>query len=271
MGTAATQVRDPNTGEVVFEKGIESKKSYLRLHCQFLIDFLKRATTVPTGLHSEWKVSSPLLIYEPYEIVFHHLHEILQPKSQETEACIRHVNLFLDFVHQEHPLRWQKANEVQSRECKKITFNDSWLLYRPGTTVLRRDNSVWRAYKVGRLEAGIHSNMDTWDVHCYYLDFDRTGKWLVPHPEVFIVHSYPSERSVSTFDIIPEWYFNAFNDFFPQVLGHASQYWDYGGNVHHREYHGDAWPKMPLDVSRTQAPGHPQPAPSPILRFFRAR
>ena len=155
---------------------------------------------------------------------------------------------------------WQKS------ESNTIAFKDISKLYYPGTTVLRRDNGVWRAYKVGRLEENARGNVDNLYVHCYYLDFDRTGQFLVPHPEVFVVRSYTSERLISTFDIIPHWYFDQSSDLLSRVFQLNSPYRDYGQRVHYQAYFGDAWPMVSLDVSGFKI--SPPAQPSPRCRYL---
>lgn len=263
MDSKAIPIQHPETGNLVFEKWTGQQKPTFKLRCPLLIEFLRHAVTyVLTRAYSKWNHSLVTLIDdEQFEVVFHYLPVLINElKSQATdERTVRHVELFLAHVKQSAPQTWEIANAIQSGECKKVAFKDLWLLYPPGTTILRRDSGAWRAYKVGRLEPSTHMSKDTWDVHCIYLDFDKTGKWLVPHSEVLVVPSYTLERSISTLELIPGPYLNNAREISDQLVNHTKHYWEYGGSVHYQEYHGNEWPKMPHHVS------------SPAATFFNQR
>lgn len=191
-------------------------------------------------------------LYEPYEFIIHNRKRILRMDSgQPGKTSLHHAQLLLDFVRNENSYAWEKSDEIQSRKCYKIAFKYLWLIYPPGATVFRNDNGVWRAYKVERLEGNSYSNIDTKTIHCYYLDFDKTGRFLVPYSEEFVVSSYSSETLIGTLELIPEWSFHHHDTLLHHTLLQGRKYWAYNGSVQYRDYHGDEWLKLPRDVSST--------------------
>ncbi|RYP92469.1 hypothetical protein DL770_001415 [Monosporascus sp. CRB-9-2] len=155
----------------------------------------------------EDRYPSTLLIKEPYEPVFHNWTRISQAGSESTDAHANdHVQQLLDFLKREHNFTWEKLDEIEKRLCNNVAFEDLWLLYPPGGTVFSMDNGAWRAYKVDRVEAPCHSSSDSMVIHCYYLDFDKTGNWLVPHAESFNISPYSAERAIEKLHLVPNWY-----------------------------------------------------------------
>lgn len=118
--------------------------------------------------------------------------------GQPNKSSLHHAQLLLDFVRNENSYAWKSSDVIQARKCYKIAFKDLWLIYPPGATALQNDNGVWRAYNVERLEGNNYFNIDTKIIDCYYPEFDKTGKYLVPYYEETVVSSYSSEMLIGT-------------------------------------------------------------------------
>ena len=161
------------------------------------------------------------------------------------------------------PLAWEKLDEIEKKACDKIAFEHLWLLYLPGKTVFSKDAGQWGAYKVYRAEIPCGSSSDMMLVHCCFLDFDKTGKWLVPQPKVFRVPLYPSERPIRDLDIIPDW---CYPDLGEKLIQRGKKFSAFRKEVSYKQYCGDEWPKASEEVNNNPKTLH---IPfSPILTTY---
>ncbi|KAI1381356.1 P-loop containing nucleoside triphosphate hydrolase protein [Hypoxylon crocopeplum] len=214
------------------------KKPSLEIICPDLNAFLRNITDLSTTCQGDGRLP-PFSVNEPYELFFHNRKKILQEGREDTNEHIReHVLALFNFIQKKSPLAWEKLDEIEGRRCYEIAFKDLWLLYPPGETVFNRDDGAWRAYKVDRVEIYSGSNSETMSIHCWFLDFDKTGKWLVPQVKVFCVPSYSSERPIRNLDVIPHWCCGGLGE---KLIERGKIYWSYRGDVFHKRYDGDAW------------------------------
>ncbi|XXH03870.1 hypothetical protein Hte_010276 [Hypoxylon texense] len=143
-------------------------------------------------------------------------------------------------------------------------------VYHQGDTVFKKDMDAWRAYKVERFEFHPCLNPDSILVHGYFLDFDKTGNWLVPQLTVLVVSSLSSKKYIEDLDVIPGWYFDDHHSLRKKLMDRGLQYASYARGVFYREYTGDSWPTTPrkdsikVIVDYTTASKHGQDANSAL-------
>lgn len=192
-------------------------------------------------------------IHEPYHLIFYHW-EKFEAHAQED------VKKLLNVVKESCPDTFDKFQELQSDTCTKISFADLWLLYRPETTILTKDDCGWRAYKVERFELQTHMDSDSMTIYVHFLDFDSSGQWLVPHREVITIYSYSGDRAIGNLEAIPAWYFRKHHNdnLLQKLVQRGKEYDKYRGSVSYREYNGDAWPRTPRKVSNSPSLWHEQ-------------
>ncbi|KAI0550012.1 P-loop containing nucleoside triphosphate hydrolase protein [Xylaria curta] len=237
--------KSPVTGDLIFEIQPIHEKPSLRIICPLLSSVLKQASFSSLGsLRKDDSFSPTSTIAEPYEWLFHNRRRISQAAQQDTrEHTSRHVELLLEFVKKERPSTWEKLDEIDAGNCRKIAFEDIWLLYPPGATVFAKDQGGWRAYKVERVESN-SSSLDEMLIYCLYLDLDHTsGKCLTPKREVLTVSIYSSELPIGDLEVVPDWYFQDRNGLFEKLLKRGRRFWEYTRTVSHKEYSGQAWPR----------------------------
>lgn len=234
-----TEVVYPQTGTPVFRRASVYNRPALQIINPDLIDVLER-TSLSITAH----------IHAPYEVLFYSREKIVTAAETEVEPARSHAQLLLNFMETELTDTWNKCLEIDNGECKTIAFDKSWLLYRPEETVFRRAASGWRAYKVARIETGSRPGVDPVSIFAYYLGFDKTGKLLVPHPEVLIVKPYPSEQALGGLEVVPGWYVEKYaSGLSTELEARGELYWKYQGKPFYQEYRGDAWPTTPSNVS----------------------
>ena len=194
--------------------------------------------------------SSKASITVPYELILYNRKRIVEAAHEHASGHTQdHVKLLLDDFQKEHKITSEKLDEIDTGDCKRISFQDVWLLYPPGTTVFQRDEGEWRAYKVERVEYQNQHDSNTLLVRGYYLDFDKTGNYLVPQLENLTVRSYSLEKSVASLEVLPGWYFQRYHDLYERLLERGKAYSSYSAKVCYRQYQGDAWPKTTHTVS----------------------
>jgi hypothetical protein len=88
-------------------------------------------------LRWEDTVGDTVTFSEPYMMLFTHRSE-MNDSLQRTdipEETKNHVRLLLQFLREEMPTTSAKLDEIEAGTCKRITFQDLWLLYVPNTPV----------------------------------------------------------------------------------------------------------------------------------------
>jgi hypothetical protein len=187
-------------------------------------------------------------ISEPYAFFFHNREEIRKSVHQAEKQTAIHINLLLDFMERKRPATWKKQDKIESGDCRKIFFEDLFLLYPRGKTVFSKDDGRWRAFKVDRVEMGMDPKSDPLRVHAFYLDFDKSGMRLVPQLETLTVCPFSFERSIADLAVIPQGYTQDLDLSCDELIERGKKYWEYNGQPAYREYNGDAWPTTSQEV-----------------------
>ncbi|KAM0818064.1 putative AAA+ ATPase domain-containing protein [Seiridium cardinale] len=239
------QVRSPINRSVVFERRLVHNKPTLKIKCPSLLKVLETATLDFPGIsHQKQLFSNTTSIDEPYQLIFYNWNKIQEVGQRSPiRTANEHVQLLLEFVKSEHPFAWEKLDDLASHRCREIIFDDLWLIYPPGTTVYRKDNDDWRAYKVERVESGNRASSDATTIYAYYIDFDGAGKYLIPQLEVLKITPYPLKRYIQNLEVVPDWAIHNQFALEGKLIERGITYCEYGRNeVSYCEYKGDAWP-----------------------------
>ncbi|KAI3320347.1 hypothetical protein HD806DRAFT_242322 [Xylariaceae sp. AK1471] len=250
----AYECRSPATSDRVFEIQSIRERPSLRIICPLLQGVLKRASVNSLSAFQREELFSPAsTIIEPYEWLFHNRKKIMQAAREDTaKHTSSHVDLLLEFIKKERPTTWEKLDELDLGECRKISFGDLWLIYPAGATVFAKDNGEWRAYKVERTELSCRSGTDAMLIHCLYLDLKTTGQWLTPQQEVLTVHSYSLERTIGDLEVVPDWHFGC-SGLSEKLIEQGKKFWNCSRKVNYKEYHGHAWPRSSRNFIRIQS------------------
>lgn len=132
-----------------------------------------------------------------------------------------HLRCLMDFYDSTIKV---KLKHVDSPDCKSISFNDLWHLYKPGTRVI--DQKEKQAYIVLRIQTPRHMVEDLWLrwnkkraskddssdddeeedefpvlLHCVYIDFD--GKQFGPVSKIFKIPQYGGLKDIRSLPVYP--------------------------------------------------------------------
>jgi hypothetical protein len=132
--------------------------------------------------------------------------------STASEAALQHVQCLIDFMDTELDV---KLKYLKSANCKRVTFSDVWLLFKPGDLVVGQNER--QAYQIIIITSTRHSAtspyrnyLDTAKseleetairILCVHVDFD--GKALGPVAKVFTIRRFEGERTVTSLEIYP--------------------------------------------------------------------
>jgi hypothetical protein len=169
------------------------------------------------------------------------VHELnkLPVRDRHISDASQHAKLALDFIKST-----QADPDIQISDRSKISFDQLHLLYPRRSTVYAKDDGGWRAYKVDRVELGDQSGSESLHIHAFYLDFDKSGRYLVPHLEVFSVSKYFPARQVRSLELVPDWYIlKTCPSLIPELRRRGEGFWKYKNEPVCQEYTGDAWSK----------------------------
>lgn len=217
------------------------------------MDALKSATEGSAGVYRYEEIFSPTsTLHDPCEFIIHNWRKIEShvERNNKGHPTTQAVQQFLEFFKQRYAVTLEKLDQINNRSCTKIAFEDLWLIYPPGATVFRKDDGGWRAYKVERVEAIPNGRLHDLSIYTYYLDFDQSGQWFIPHLEVLTTPYYPSSRAIRDLEVIPEWHFRGHDEFFKKLEKRGRVYETYKDKVSYMEYSGEAWPMISSMVSK---------------------
>jgi len=133
----------------------------------------------------------------------------LHPRS---EYALQQLQCLIDFMDTELDV---KLKYLRSANCRKVTFSDVWLLFKPGDFVLGQNER--QAYQVIIVTSTGHRTTSPYQnylgttnktteveeiaILCVYVDFD--GKALGPVAKVFTIRRFEGERKTTSLEIYP--------------------------------------------------------------------
>lgn len=223
-------------------------KRALRILCS---DTCKGLAQLAAETPRVWTEFPGHVVVEPYELIFHNKTRIKEDGNTQigTGNCQRHLRFMVGFLEEkEKPSAWGRIEAIERLECKTITFDTVPLLYRRGDTVLQNMDGTWRAYVIERHEHKTSANIEAMLIHVRYLDFDKTGKSLVPHAAVFELPRFDSERLITNLELIPQRLLDHAPGLMNSIRDRGAKYYEYGGDVRYRWYHGSEWPRPSQQV-----------------------
>jgi len=234
---ALAVVLHPDTREQVFEKLIIKNRPVLRIVCPMLIGELHKVTDCVLDDCSLTSIQLTKYLTTTRE----ELNKASHPDRRTLDVG-KHARFALAFIQS-----MSKEPDIQISD--EVAFDRLHLLYPPGSTIFTKDGGGRRAYRVERVDLSHREGFDTLEVRAFYLDFDKTGKWLVPHVELLAVPRYPSMRQIRSLDLVPDWYIRkTCHSLTTELVERGERFWAYRNGPICRVYTGDAWPTTPDTV-----------------------
>lgn len=136
-----------------------------------------------------------IVINWPYSILVHHYEKLHEFKSScetkgPTDLCVRerdaseHIDLLLRFLD-DNIMEHVRAEEERFKKSY-ITFENFWLFYKPGRTIIEMDtHKQWNSYVVSSITGGIFENpVAPWTMHAWRLAFDGEDLGRVAYTQI---------------------------------------------------------------------------------------
>ncbi|KAF3009108.1 hypothetical protein E8E14_009906 [Neopestalotiopsis sp. 37M] len=239
----------PAIEEQSFRTIVFGEKTAVQVVSAGVREVLKEAATGFLGVQDTEKLfSATSWIAEPYEPIVHNRTAIERRRSEISDPKTkRNLDSLLGHLDSRQPGLSQKHAEIESGNCQKVLFHHALLLYPPGRKVYRNDDGQMRAYVIGRTEMITRKKNAILQIQAWYLDFDSFGRNLVPHPEIFELPHYASERMISELELKPDWFMKKDTFLDDRLIARGLKHWDFREKRHYKEYQGDMWPKASYD------------------------
>lgn len=188
-------------------------------------------------------------IHEPYMLLFQNRKKLVEAANKAEGEKREHLKCLLDFLKTERPTTWETLNQLEKGTCERISFQDIWLLYPSSTTVYRKYDGHWRAYKAENVHVRYLPQWDTLYIGSYSLDFNDKGTMLTPKPERLQVLPFVGDRSIIDLEVIPQSHFNNIGRSSEDIKARGQKFWGFHGEPAYRQYVGSAWPSSLPSVS----------------------
>ncbi|KAK3692980.1 hypothetical protein B0T22DRAFT_400636 [Podospora appendiculata] len=123
-----------------------------------------------------------------------------------------HLHCLMEFIDTRLKAR---IDHLMSPDCKKVSFSDLWLLFKPGEFVI--DQRERQCYRVISVTSAKHQATNPFEqyrsltrsedeetpvhVFCVYVDFD--GKRLGPVPKLFTITRFEEEKNATDLEVYP--------------------------------------------------------------------
>ena len=232
-------------------------KTQLLINSHLLIDLLKQCLSPSRTKHYQKLYSQKVKFSKPYVPLFQSRRLLLDAMQSTQGEKAPLLTLLLDFLKEDMKSTWEKLDEIEKGTCERISFEDAWLLYPPGTTVFHKSEGRWAAFKVETVHISQSPVFNTMKLRCYNLGFKNEGSALKPVMRQLELEPFAGERPISDLAIIPQSHIDAFKSHsVPELLiSRGHRFWGLGGTqAEYREYVGTAWPTTLPSVSPHIAP-----------------
>ena len=252
------------------------------IHSQALKNALCAVVSYYTG---ENMSNSLLTIPAPYRVLVHHMKELElykfnQPKSHDeayAEMTATHIDVLLSFLGTTVGKRIEEEKSRWARPTPTATFDNFWMLLKPGEVIYKKEFGFWVPYVVSQVFHKSHDRRNgrsrRYSVECW--NYDGSDGTVERQMNSFDVYFFGGEQAIQSLPVVPA-------PFFPGGAKAAAEkqiklgklYWELAKQPAYKEYDGemigkDGYPKGRLnsrvivDTSGPQLPSQrllPPPA-----------
>jgi hypothetical protein len=217
-------------------------------------------------LRWEDSVGDTVTFSEPYMMLFTHrsrLNASLERHDIPQEAK-DHARLLLRFLREEMPRTSAKLDEIEAGKCKKISFQDLWLLYPPNTPVYIAVNGEDRqmvVYSRNVPEKNLKGQWGVLSLYCWSAKYE--GAHLNRDFYPWVIQPFLGERALQHLDLVPMQYLPNQEAVRSRLIARGNRYFELNYGPALQDYHGHKFPRVFKDVSQTTAAITPQRVPSP--------
>ena len=153
-------------------------------------------------------------------------------------------------VREELPRTSAKLDEVEAAACKKITFQDLWLLYVPNTPIFIAVNNEDRQMVIYSRNVPEKNVEGQWGVlSLYWWSAKYQGNHLTRDFYPWVVQPCTGEKASRHLDLVPMQYLPNQAAVRERLISRGNRYFELNQRAVLQDYHGNKFPRVFKDVS----------------------
>jgi AAA+ superfamily predicted ATPase len=184
---------------------------------------------------------------EPYMMLFTHRSEMKESlkRTDIPEETKNHLRLLLQFLREEMSRTSAKLDEIEAGTCKKITFQDLWLLYTPNTPVYlathNRDRQMV-VYSRNVPEKNVKGQWGVLTLYCWSAQYQ--GEKLARIFSQQVIQPFTGEKPLHHLDLVPMRYLPNREAVRARLIARGHRYVMLNKTAALQDYHGDIFPRV---------------------------
>lgn len=218
------------------------------IHSKHLRDALSAVVSYYPGVDF---LGERVIVEAPYRVLVHHAEELErykynQPRSHDklcAAITANHIDVLLGFLK---TTLGQQLDEEYSRWANPTptaTFENFWLLMKPGSVIYRKIDGHWTPSVVSRAVPGngTHNRRgqysDSYMIECWNIEYvdGRIQRMM----ECFYLHSFTGEQAMHTLPVIPARFFPGGEKATTEKqVALGKTYWELSKRPSYKEYDG---------------------------------
>lgn len=178
-----------------------------------LINALKAVVGYYTGVNF---VGNSVKINAPYDVLIHHRaalarYKVSQPETHDEEYAFttaKHIDVFLSFLAKTLGKQIREEEERHKSSTPKATFDNLWLVLKPGTVVYAEQNYKWTPFVISRVHNPFRSSGDEpkpYIVECWNIAYSMDRFSRIMHS--FTIDPFSGEEAILNLRVIPARFF----------------------------------------------------------------
>ncbi|RYP41887.1 hypothetical protein DL767_000716 [Monosporascus sp. MG133] len=161
-------------------------------------------------------IGESVRIDAPYRVLIHHRaalarYKVSQPETHDEEYAFttaKHIDVLLSFLDKALGNQIREEEERHNSGIPKATFDNLWLLLKPGSVVYAEKNNKWTPFVVSSVFAPARSSEEgprPWMVNCWNISY--CGNKFTRFAHAFKIEPFTGEQAISSLQVIPERFF----------------------------------------------------------------
>ena len=190
-----------------------TKQTTMIINSTYLINALKAVVGYYPG---SGFIGDSVSINAPYQVLIHNRgalarYKVSQPETHDEEYAFttaRHIDVLLSFLEKTLGKQIREEEERYSIGTPKVTFNNLWLLLKPGTVVYAKEDRKWTPFVISSVSSP-NSNPDTrpksYSVTCWNISYTMNRFSRIMNS--FHIEPFSGEEAISNLCLIPARFF----------------------------------------------------------------
>ncbi|RYP65441.1 hypothetical protein DL771_008313 [Monosporascus sp. 5C6A] len=155
-------------------------------------------------------------IRAPYQILVHHRaalarHKVSQPETHDEEYAFttsKHIDVLLSFLDKTLGKQIREEEERHNSGTPKATFDNLWLLLKPGSVIYTEKDHKWTPFVVSSVVIPSRSSEEgpqPCTINCWNISY--SGDRFTRFEYAFTIEPFTGEQAISSLPVIPERFF----------------------------------------------------------------